>query len=461
MKKDAEQLQAYLQRAEDGERIEGKLAPLVQTATLVSSLAEQPPPPPNQLLSGRQRFLTEAARIRASKATPLRRVWWQPAGMRLAGALVAVVLVLGLIFGAGYAAADSLPGEPLYALKLATEAARLQWTADPEARAGLTLTLMAERLDEITRLIEQRRVVDEPIANRAREQLAQAFLAVQQVEGEAAVLASQRLGNILQVREQTLKQAASTLPQAEQTPVLKLLQEMNRVRQELHTGQGEPNQEQPRLRPETPTGQPGAGTQREDKPWGPTPSMEPDQRPGPQRDDGPAESGPKRDPHPGSGPNEEERPVRPQQSPAGPQQPDEPHPAGTPGSGPGSQPDEDPGSGPGPRPDSDPGSGPGSQPDEDPGSGPGSQSGEDPGSGPGSQPDEDPGSGPGSQPGEDPGSGSGSQPDQEPDSGSGSQPGGDQDSGPGSQPAGDSEPPGGSGSQAATGTGTDTGNGRP
>ena len=197
MNKDAEQLQASLQRAENGERIEGKLAPLVQTAALVSSLAEPPPPAPNQLLSGRHRFLTEAARLRAGTTAPRRRIAWKPAGLRLAGALVAVILVLGLIFGAGYAAADSLPGEPLYALKLAAETARLQWTADSEARADLTLTLVAERLDEITGLLERHRAVDEPITNRAKEQLAQALLAVHQLEGQAALRASQRLANTL------------------------------------------------------------------------------------------------------------------------------------------------------------------------------------------------------------------------------------------------------------------------
>jgi hypothetical protein len=440
MKKDAEQLQASLQRAEKRERIEGKLASLVQTATLVSSLAESPPPPPNQLLSGRRRFLTEAARIRAAKTTPPQRAAWKPAGIRLAGALVAVVLVLGLIFGAGYAAADSLPAEPLYALKLATEAVRMQWTVDPEARADLTLTLVAKRLDEITRLMEQRRAVDDPITNRAREQLAQALLAVQQVEGQAALVASQRLENTLQVREQTMRHATSTLPQAEQAPVLELLREMNRVRQELHTGQGEPNQEQPRLRSGTPpalpgapepAGQPSPGAQREPRPLGPAPSMEQDSGPGPQRDGRPAGSGPNRDPDPGPDPRAEEGPARPQQSPVGPQQPDEPDPAGAPGSGPGSQPDEDPGSGPGSQPDADPGPGPGSQPDGDPGSGPGSQPDGDPGSGPGSQPDGDQGSGSGSQTDQDPGSGAGSQPDEDP------------------------------GSQPSTGTGTNTGNGKP
>jgi hypothetical protein len=399
MKKDAEQLQTSLQRAEQGERIEGKLAPLVQTATLLSSLAEAPPPPPNQLLSGRHRFLTEAAHIRASKPAYPRRIGWKPTGMRLAGAMVAVILVMGMIFGAGYAAADSLPGDPLYALKLATETARLQWIASPEARADLTVTLVAERLDEITRLMEQRQAVDRPTTNRAKEQLAQALLAIQQVEGQAVLQAAQRLENTLQVREQTMRQAASTLLQAEQAPVLELLREMNRVRQELHTGQGEPNQQLPRLRPETPpalpatpepAGQPSLGSPQEDRPLGPAPSIEPDLGPGPQRDDRPAGPGPSGDLYSGSGPKGEERPTRSQPLPGEPKQPDEPQPAEDPGPGSGSQPTEDPGSGPGSEPNADPGSGPGSQPAQDPGSGPGSQPNKDPSSGPGQQPAGDP-----------------------------------------------------------------------
>ncbi|MGD9047393.1 MAG: DUF5667 domain-containing protein, partial [Anaerolineae bacterium] len=372
MNKDAEKLQASLQRAENGERIEGRLAPLVQTAALVSSLAEPPPPAPNQLLSGRHRFLTEAAHLRASTTAPRRRIAWKPAGMRLAGALVAMVLVLGLIFGAGYAAADSLPGEPLYALKLATELARRQWTANPEARADLNTTLAAERLDEITGLLEQQRAVDEPVTNRAKEQLAQALLAIHQLEGQAALRASQRLSDTLQVREQALKLAASTVPQAEQEPVLELLREMNRIRQELRPGQGEPNQEQPRQQPGAPPTMPAA----------PEPSGQPGRNP--QQDGRSAGQEPASGPDSGPGPRVEEGPARPQQ------------PEADPGSGPGSQPDEDPGSGPGPQPDADPGSGSGAQPDEDPGSGPGPQPGADPGSG--SQPDEDPGSGPGPQP---------------------------------------------------------------
>jgi uncharacterized membrane protein YgcG len=432
MNKDAEQLQLALERAAHSDKVEHELASLVQTAQLASSLAALPPPPPNQLVAGRQRFLSEAARIRADKMVAP-RVWaWKPATLGLAGTLAAVVLILGLIFGAGQAAADSLPGDPLYTLKLAIEASRMQLTTNREARADLATILLEERLDEITKIVGRGQSVDEPTANRVREQLVLALQAIHQLDGRAALRATQKLENTLRVQEQAITQAASTLPAAGQGPVQELLREINRVRQELQTGQGEPDGDQHRLGSGTPpeapgaqspAGQPGAGPQGH----GVVGTPEPDERPGlgvgEQPEDKP--SGPEPDIETGSGPGPwpGERPSRPQQ-PAGPK------PGEAPGTGPGGQPD---GSQPGG--DSGSGSGSGGQPDGSQGSG---DSGS--GSGSGGQPD-------GSQPGGDPdsGSGSGGQPD-------GSQPGGDPDSGSGSggQPGG-SQPGGDAGSGSGSG----------
>jgi hypothetical protein len=465
MKKDAEQLQLSLQRATHGEEIKGKLASLVKTAQLASSLAELPPPPPNQLVAGRQRFLSEAARIRDGETAAPRGLAWKPATLRLAGALAAVVLIFGLIFGAGQAAADSLPGGPLYPLKLAIEASRMQWTGNPEARADLATVLVKERLDEITELVGRRQTVDEPMANRVREQLALALQAMHQLDGQAALRARQRLENTLRVQEQAMTQAARTLPAAEQGPVQDLLREINRVRQELQSGQGEPEGEQHRLGSGTPpeapgapspAGQPGASPQGHGVVGAPEPDERPGPGPGAQPEDQPTGPKPEIDAGSGPGPWPDERPARPQQ-PAGPK-PDEDSGSGSGSSGQpdGSQPGGDPGSGSG----SD-GQPDGSQPGGDPGSGSGSGGQPD-----GSQPGCDPGSGPGSggqpggsQPGGDPGSGSrsGGQP-------SGPQPGGDPGSGSGPQPTAEPQSPesaGTAGSQSPQGTDTDPGKGRP
>ncbi len=66
-KREAEQFENALRRAALGEPTEGWLTPLVHTARQVMILSETPPPPPHGLMPGRQRFLAEAARLRAEK----------------------------------------------------------------------------------------------------------------------------------------------------------------------------------------------------------------------------------------------------------------------------------------------------------------------------------------------------------------------------------------------------------
>jgi hypothetical protein len=70
-KQETEQFEEALLRAALGEPAEGRLAPLVRTARQVMLLSETPPPPPHGLMPGRQRFLAEAAQLRAgSRGNP-------------------------------------------------------------------------------------------------------------------------------------------------------------------------------------------------------------------------------------------------------------------------------------------------------------------------------------------------------------------------------------------------------
>ena len=150
--------------------------------------------------------------------------------MKLGTALLALVLVVGLTFGASQAAADSLPGEPLYGLKLAAEEARLALTTDPEAQAALNLALAEERLDEIAALLEQGQAVDEVTAERVERQLHAALEA-------APAQALEGLAVAIQQRQRTMEQLAGETPDE---PLRQIIREMERVRQEAHAGQGEP-----------------------------------------------------------------------------------------------------------------------------------------------------------------------------------------------------------------------------
>jgi hypothetical protein len=65
----------------------------------------------------------------------------------------AMVLIFGLVFGSWgtvYAAQNSLPDEPLYAVKLAGEDLQLAFTRDTEARISLLTAFAGRRVDEAT-----------------------------------------------------------------------------------------------------------------------------------------------------------------------------------------------------------------------------------------------------------------------------------------------------------------------
>ena len=73
----------------------------------------------------------------------------------------AVLLILAsVVVATGVAAADSLPDEPLYGVKLATEQARLAFAATPEDRATVELSIAEHRLTEAVLLAEEGREDD-------------------------------------------------------------------------------------------------------------------------------------------------------------------------------------------------------------------------------------------------------------------------------------------------------------
>lgn len=189
--------------------------------------------------------------------------------MKLAGALLATLLVFGLVFGVGQAAAASLPGEPLYGLKLTAEQARLELTSDPEAKAVLATELAENRLGEIAQMMAEGKAVDGPTAHAAQQQVSLAFQAANQVSGDEQLKfqARNRLQNIIQSQHQVMASAVDAAPQQTQEPVRSLLRSMERVRAELHTGEGEASGQQIRTnreevpQPAGPAGEPGSGGQ--------------------------------------------------------------------------------------------------------------------------------------------------------------------------------------------------------
>lgn len=160
-----------------------ELEPLLQTA-LAASRASAIPPRADFKARARYKF-----RLALQKATPSRpSLSWFPRWATV-GAIVLVLLLVGS--GTVAAASTSMPDNPLYPLKLATEQTQLALTPSPIGKAGLCAELVDRRVAEIAYMASKgdaRQV--ELITQRLDERLAMlAVLASAEEEGGAALMA--------------------------------------------------------------------------------------------------------------------------------------------------------------------------------------------------------------------------------------------------------------------------------
>ena len=120
---------------------------------------EAPVADPAFRLRARNRMLASAARRRQAGSWSPLRAWPRPAiRLAFAGAFTVALLVGGLTAAA--ASDNSLPGDPLYAVKLGAEQAQLTITLDSADRARLQLRFADVRLQEAQRLIAAGRTRD-------------------------------------------------------------------------------------------------------------------------------------------------------------------------------------------------------------------------------------------------------------------------------------------------------------
>ena len=118
-----------------------------------------PPPDPAFRLRARNQMLAAAADRRlAQSRNPFARL--PKPVFRLAAAAAVAAGLIGTGLTAAAASSNSLPGEPLYAVKLGVEQAQLALTFNPSARARLQLQFADVRLDEAQRLFAAGRKQD-------------------------------------------------------------------------------------------------------------------------------------------------------------------------------------------------------------------------------------------------------------------------------------------------------------
>jgi len=172
---DGESLEACLARYP---QFRGELEPLLRTALTLRKAYARPAPSQEALARVRRGFLAEAERRQRALAERKRRGWlrWQPQfslSRGLATALLTLVLLFGLLGGGSIVSANSLPGDPLYGVKRASEKMLLLLTFDAQQRAALERQFESRRVEEVKKVVEQGRQVEVDFAG-----------VVEKVEGE-------------------------------------------------------------------------------------------------------------------------------------------------------------------------------------------------------------------------------------------------------------------------------------
>ncbi|MEK7545975.1 MAG: DUF5667 domain-containing protein [Patescibacteria group bacterium] len=156
------------------------------------------PVPPGALVSGRLRLV---ARIEAAPMLRRPSAWFMAAAWRPAvvSMIVAVVATGG---GTVVAAHDALPGEALYALKLAAENVRERVAVTSKDRFAVQAAHASSRLAETEELLERQELGEEDRAARVRA-------AMDRYEGHVFVLneIAAKMEDVEDVREKARKTA--------------------------------------------------------------------------------------------------------------------------------------------------------------------------------------------------------------------------------------------------------------
>jgi hypothetical protein len=185
----------------------------------------------------RGRLMSEAAVVLAPRPS-----WFSfPAILR--PALAAAAILVLVIAGATNAAASSLPGDPLYAVKRTSEDAQLALTFDEVARMQLLARFADRRLEELAEIAKQR-PSSAPTATQeyadAVERFANALDDVRNADSEDKRNAAQALAEAARAKHKAVLDAVKgQLPEVDQSDVQKVIdREQERTSPDENRGHG-------------------------------------------------------------------------------------------------------------------------------------------------------------------------------------------------------------------------------
>ncbi len=183
-------------------------------------LREVPPRNPQRAAQARVNYLAQAEQMAQAvshnlKMRPIHRTLWSPIvlwkgkerSLMLNPLLVILMMVVLAVGGGGAtvaAAQGSLPDQPLYAVKMWSEQARLSLATHPQAAWQLALSLSERRIEEMGKLAQAGSPVDEALELRYQAQLEHAFRQIENLPDDQALRALEQVHQRLQSQQQRL-----------------------------------------------------------------------------------------------------------------------------------------------------------------------------------------------------------------------------------------------------------------
>jgi hypothetical protein len=142
-------------------------------------------------------------------------------------ALIAVLVLVILLVGSSatvFAAQNSLPGDPLYAIKSLSEDVRLGFAFNPESKLNLTLRYTNRRVEEISSLVANGEELPTQISERYQLELEQALDLATQMDDLQMQAALIQIKNGAVKQGMTMEELLAKLP-GQASPAIIRLQE--------------------------------------------------------------------------------------------------------------------------------------------------------------------------------------------------------------------------------------------
>jgi hypothetical protein len=203
---------------------------------ILSPLSQVDPLDPASIAQERAKFLAQVQHLRTDLPVVINnetekqsnredRIYLRKPRMPLFRALIAVLVVVILLAGSSatvFAAQNSLPGEPLYAIKSLSEDVRFAVALNPQTKLDLTLTYTNRRAEEISSLVANGEELPAQTSNRYQLELEQALDLAAQMNDQQMQAALIQIRNGAEKQGMTMEELLVKLPEQASPAILRL-----------------------------------------------------------------------------------------------------------------------------------------------------------------------------------------------------------------------------------------------